>query len=128
MLCMLRRLWALASALVVVSAGLTPCAAAAIARAPAAAAGMHAGHHGSAEHSEHAAGCHEPSPSLVPHCDCGCTGDRPHAVASSTLPIWSLSEDPTPRPSSAVRAEPVAAPAPRAGAPPPQIDHVPIAS
>jgi len=130
---MLRRLWALASALAVVSAGTTPCAAAAIARASSA-AGMHAGHHETASaaraggHAEHAAGCHRPGESLVPRCDCGCTGDQPHAVASSTLPVWSLPEAPTPRPVSGVRAEPVAAPTTRADAPPPRIDHVPIAS
>ena len=132
---MLRRLLALAGALAVASAGVTPCAAAAIARGPGW-ADPHAVHHasaqtgadGAASHGEDAAGCHEPGASLVPHCDCGCTTDRPHGVAGSAPPTFYLSEEPAPEPARALRAEPLAAPAPRAEAPRLRIDHVPIAS
>ena len=133
---MLRRLLALAGALAIASAGVTPCAAAAIARGPAG-ADAHAAHHasatavgaeGAASQAEHAAECHEPGASLVPHCSCGCTADRPHGVASSAPPTFGLSEEPAPEPARALRAEPLAAPAPRAEAPRPRIDHVPIAS
>jgi hypothetical protein len=123
---MLRRLQALASVIAVLGAGTTPCAAAAIARTPAAA--VRAGHHEHAEYAADAGACHGPTESLVPHCDCGCTSDRPHAVSSSTTPAWSLPEAPTPGPSAPARAAPVAAPAPCADAPRPRIDHVPIAS
>ena len=133
---MLRRLLALAGALAVASAGVTPCAAAAIARGPGW-ADPHALHHAKAEaagaehaasHAEHAADCHEPAASLVPHCNCGCTADRPHGVASSAPPTFDRSEEPAPEPARALRAEPATAPAPRAEAPRPRIDHVPIAS
>jgi len=131
---MLRRLLALAGALAVASAGVTPCAAAAIARGPAG-ADPHAAHHASAtaaegarSHVEPGAECHEPGASLVPHCDCGCTGDRPHGVSGSAPPTFDVSAEPAPETGGTLRAELVAAPAPRAEAPRPRIDHVPIAS
>ena len=127
---MLRRLLALASALAVTSAGITPCAAAAIARGPLG-ADPHAAHHASAaapEHAAHDAGCREARAALVPHCNCGCTSDRPHAVADSTPRSGSLPEEVHPVPAGPVRAEPPAPPLARADAPRPHIEHVPIAS
>ena len=129
MMPMLRRLLALASALAVTSAAITPCAAAAIARGPAG-ADPHAAHQASAApaHAGHDAGCHESAASLVPHCNCGCTGDRPHAVADSTPRSGSLPEEVPPAPAAGACAETAAPPVTRADAPRPHIEHVPIAS
>ena len=118
-----RRLLVALLGLAVIGTGPSPCVAAALAKAPAAAAGHRAGHDGM-----HGGGCHEPATSLAPRCDCGCTSETPRGAAHSLGSGWALVEsaaDATEPPAPA----PAAPPAPlRASAPPARIDHVPIAS
>ncbi|TFG96458.1 MAG: hypothetical protein E4H11_03385, partial [Myxococcales bacterium] len=99
----LRRLFALVLTLLVAGAGVSPCTAAAIARAADAAPAQdpHAAHaHSeSAGHADQAQSasrahdsgdCHEPGASIGPQCPCGCTGDAPRAAASSYSAPWGL--------------------------------------
>jgi len=136
-----RRLAALVLALLVAGSGVSPCTAAAVARAGDAAPVQgpdaahadpkHAAHAADAHSASNAHGsgdCHGPSVSISPRCECGCTGDGPRAAASPLSAPWAL-----PAPTLA-RVEEGDAPAPpgrteRPTTPAPsRIDHVPIAS
>ena len=135
------RVAALLLALLVAGAGVSPCTAAAVARAgdAAPAQGLH-GAHADPQHAGHAGqahaasgahesgDCHAPRASLAPRCMCGCTGDGPRAAASSFAAPWALPAPPL------ARVEEGGAPAtPSRLERPPQvaasrIDHVPIAA
>ena len=118
-----RHVLAAALALLVSSTGFSPCAATAIARAPA----RSSPHAAPAEGPTGAGSRHEPATSIAARCDCRCTGDAPHAVVSSLVPVWAVPATPAPPPPPAATA-PAAEPCVRAAsAALARIDHVPIA-
>jgi hypothetical protein len=135
-----RRLSALSVALLVAGASPGPCAAAAIARAGDAALAQDsqashtdAGHAGHADEARTASGahgtgnCHGPTTSIVPQCPCGCSGNAPHAAASTFSAPWALPAPVLPR---LEEGNVPAAPGRHARPLPPLphgIDHVPIA-
>jgi hypothetical protein len=149
---MARRLSALLLALLVAAAGVSPCTAAAVARArdaapardphAAHAGSRHAGdaahagsrHAGDTAHAQTAASaqrsghCHGPKQSVGPECPCGCTGDAARGATSPFSGAWGL---PAPALAGLEPGRPAVPPGPSERPIPPgpsRIEHVPIAA